>query len=210
MDKRRVVITGVGAVSCIGLDVNSMWDSLVNGRCGLDKIARFDVSAYRTQIAGEVKGFDPTRYMSEKEARRMDDFCLYAVAAADEAYLVGLCNKGTVNRAKKDLAALADPQVKTEGEAVEVRMGEVTCLIQAPLGESRCSCPSSGICRHRITAILWLKEQAGGPPEPEEKGPDFGARMRRWNFSRKTKFRTGKAFSISGRLRLCCRFFMTG
>ena len=78
MDKRRVVITGVGAVSCVGHDVNSMWDALVNGKCGLDKITRFDVSAYRTQIAGEVKDFDPTKYMSEKEARRMDDFCLYA------------------------------------------------------------------------------------------------------------------------------------
>ena len=85
MDKRRVVITGVGAVSCVGHDVNSMWDALVNGKCGLDKITRFDVSAYRTQIAGEVKDFDPTKYMSEKEASRMDDFCLYAVAAADEA-----------------------------------------------------------------------------------------------------------------------------
>ena len=67
MDKRRVVITGVGAVSCIGLDVNSMWDSLVNGRCGLDKVTLFDATGYRTQIAGEVKGLDVGKYMSEKE-----------------------------------------------------------------------------------------------------------------------------------------------
>ena len=98
-----------------------------------------------------------------------------ALAAADEGYLTGLCNKGTVNRAKKDLAALSPPEVRPEGDGVEVRMGDTVCLIRAPLGESRCSCPSGGICRHRITAILWLKEQAGGPPEPEEKGPDFGA-----------------------------------
>lgn len=85
MDKRRVVITGVGAVSCIGHDVNSIWDALIHGKCGLGKVERFDVSEYRTQIAGEVRNFDCTKYMSEKEARRLDDFCLYAVAAADEA-----------------------------------------------------------------------------------------------------------------------------
>ena len=85
MDKRRVVITGVGAVSCIGLDVNSMWDALVNGRCGLDKIARFDVSAYRTQIAGEVKGFDPLLYIEKSQVRKMDLFTQYAMAAAAQA-----------------------------------------------------------------------------------------------------------------------------
>ena len=85
MDSRRVVITGIGAVSCVGNDAQSLWDAVVNGRCGLGKVERFDLSAYRTQIAGEVKNFDPTLYMTEKEARRMDDFALYAIAAADEA-----------------------------------------------------------------------------------------------------------------------------
>lgn len=94
-----------------------------------------------------------------------------ALAAADENYLIGLCNKGTVNRAKKDLAALAEPAVTVTEDAAEVRMGDVTCRICAPLGESSCSCPSSGICRHRITAILWLQQQADSPeaasaPEP--------------------------------------------
>ena len=72
-----------------------------------------------------------------------------ALAAAGEEYLIGLCNKGTVNRAKKDLAALPPPDVQVKEEGAEVRMGEITCLIRAPLGESRCSCPSTGICRHR-------------------------------------------------------------
>ena len=85
MDFRRVAITGIGAISCAGNDVASLWDAVVNGKCGLGKVERFDLSAYRTRIAGEVKNFDPTLYMSEKEARRMDDFALYAVAAADEA-----------------------------------------------------------------------------------------------------------------------------
>ncbi len=85
MDGRRVVITGIGAVSCVGNSVDAMWDSLVNGRCGLDKVTLFDATGYRTQIAGEVKGLDVGKYMSEKEARRLDDFCIYSVAATAEA-----------------------------------------------------------------------------------------------------------------------------
>ena len=100
-----------------------------------------------------------------------------ALAAADEDYLVGLCNKGTVNRAKKDLAALAEPEAQPEGNGVTVRLGDAACFITAPLGESRCSCPSGAICRHRIAAILWLKGRldtgpAAVPPPPE---PEFQA-----------------------------------
>lgn len=82
---RRVVITGIGAISCLGNSVQELWNAVINGKCGLGKVERFDLSAYRTQIAGEVKNFDPTIYMTEKEARRLDDFALYAIAAADEA-----------------------------------------------------------------------------------------------------------------------------
>jgi beta-ketoacyl-acyl-carrier-protein synthase II len=85
MKERRVVVTGYGVVSCVGKNVPEFWDSLVNGRCGLGKVTRFDVSEYRTQIAGEIKDFDPTLYMSAKEAKRMDRFCQLAIAAADEA-----------------------------------------------------------------------------------------------------------------------------
>ena len=102
-----------------------------------------------------------------------------ALAAADENYLIGLCNKGTVNRAKKDLAALDSPEVQETEDGVEVRVGDALCLIKAPLGESRCSCPSSGICRHRITTMLWLQGQLAAPAEeaPAEaeppQNPDF-------------------------------------
>lgn len=85
MNERRVVITGRGALSCVGKDVASFWDSLVNGRCGLGKVTRFDVSAYRTQIAGEIKDFDPSEYISFKEAKRLDLFCQLAVCAAIQA-----------------------------------------------------------------------------------------------------------------------------
>lgn len=83
--ERRVVITGMGVVSCIGNDVRQFWKSLLEGRCGVGPITRFDASQHKARIAGEVKDFDITKYMPEKDARRLDLFCQYAVAAADEA-----------------------------------------------------------------------------------------------------------------------------
>lgn len=82
-----------------------------------------------------------------------------ALAAADQAYLTGLSNKGTVNRALKDLETLPPPEIRIEDDGVCVRMGQAECLIRAPLGESRCSCPSSAMCRHRIAAIVYLQRQ---------------------------------------------------
>lgn len=83
--ERRVVVTGYGIISCVGKSVAEFWDSVVEGRCGLGRITLFDVSEYRTQIAGEIKDFDPEKYLPVKEAKRMDRFCRYAVAASDEA-----------------------------------------------------------------------------------------------------------------------------
>ncbi len=85
MNDRRVVITGTGVISCVGNNTADFWDALVNGRCGLDRVTRFDATDYRTQIAGEVKNFDISQYMPAKEAKRLDLFCQYAIAAADEA-----------------------------------------------------------------------------------------------------------------------------
>jgi len=82
---RRVVVTGLGAVTPVGLDVPSTWDALIKGRSGLGRITRFDPSPYETQMAGEVKGFDPLAYMDRKEVRRTDRFTHYAVAAARQA-----------------------------------------------------------------------------------------------------------------------------
>ena len=82
---RRVVITGIGAVSCVGNDVNTMWDSLVNGRCGIDRVTGFDPDGLKTQIGGEVKNLDVSRLGSEKDLRKQDLFCVYATAAYLEA-----------------------------------------------------------------------------------------------------------------------------
>jgi 3-oxoacyl-[acyl-carrier-protein] synthase II len=82
---RRVVITGIGAVSCVGNNITDFWDAVVNGKCGIGTVDRFDVTPYRTHVAGQIKNFDITKYMSPKEARRLAPFCQYAIAAADEA-----------------------------------------------------------------------------------------------------------------------------
>ncbi len=83
--QRRVVVTGLGVISPVGIDVPSAWDAIINGRSGIGLITRFNSAAFNTHIAGEVKGFDPAKYMSGKEARRYDSFIHYGIAAAKEA-----------------------------------------------------------------------------------------------------------------------------
>lgn len=81
----RVVVTGMGALTPLGLDINTTWEGLVDGKSGIDHITQFDASSLETRFAGEVKGFDPVEYMGRKEARRMDRFSQLAVAASVEA-----------------------------------------------------------------------------------------------------------------------------
>ncbi|MFN7086784.1 MAG: beta-ketoacyl-ACP synthase II [Burkholderiales bacterium] len=83
--QRRVVVTGLGIVSPVGIGVSEAWSNIVAGRSGIGRITRFDASSYSAQIAGEVKGFDATRYLPAKEARRFDIFIHYGLAAAIEA-----------------------------------------------------------------------------------------------------------------------------
>lgn len=85
MTRRRVVVTGLGIISPVGNSVADAWENIVNGRSGITRISRFDASAFPTQIAGEVKGFDLARYLSAKEARRLDTFIHYGLAAAMDA-----------------------------------------------------------------------------------------------------------------------------
>ncbi len=81
----RVLVTGIGIVSPLGLDVASTWDGLVNGRSGVDFITAFDSEAFDTHFAAEVKGFDPENYLDRKDARRMDRFAQFATVAAQQA-----------------------------------------------------------------------------------------------------------------------------
>jgi 3-oxoacyl-[acyl-carrier-protein] synthase II len=82
MDKRRVVITGVGAVTPVGNTADEFWAALVAGRSGIGPITRFDTTGYATRIAGELKGFDPQKYIDKKDDRKFDLFLKYAVACA--------------------------------------------------------------------------------------------------------------------------------
>ena len=82
---RRVVITGLGAVTPLGIGVRALWEGLLAGRSGIRRLTFFDTTGYTSQIGGEVPGFDHTRWVSKREANRMDRFALLAIAAAREA-----------------------------------------------------------------------------------------------------------------------------
>ncbi|HEY8084331.1 MAG TPA: beta-ketoacyl-ACP synthase II, partial [Methylophilaceae bacterium] len=85
MSKRRVVITGLGVVSPVGVGVESAWANIVAGRSGISRITKFDPTPFASQVAGEVKDFDVTQYLSPKEARRMDTFIQFGMVAGMEA-----------------------------------------------------------------------------------------------------------------------------
>jgi 3-oxoacyl-[acyl-carrier-protein] synthase II len=98
---RRVVVTGVGALTPIGLSAPAFWKALLEGVSGADYITKFDASLFRTRFACELKGFDPLQYIDRREARKMDGFTHYAIVAANEAIqdaglLNGKLDKDTV------------------------------------------------------------------------------------------------------------------
>ncbi|MHB2034991.1 MAG: beta-ketoacyl synthase N-terminal-like domain-containing protein, partial [Gemmatimonadaceae bacterium] len=83
--RRRVVVTGVGAITPVGNDVAATWRGLLDGVSGAAPITKFDASAFPARFACEVKGFDPLQYMDRKEAKRSDPFAQYAIAASTQA-----------------------------------------------------------------------------------------------------------------------------
>ena len=85
MSKRRVVITGLGIISPVGSSVASAWDTILRGESGIGPITRFDVSAFPVRFGGQVRDFDVEQYISSKDARRMDEFMHYGVAAGIQA-----------------------------------------------------------------------------------------------------------------------------
>ncbi len=113
---RRVVITGLGAVTPLGLDTASTWEALIAGQSGIDYITKFAPSDLHTTIAGEVRGFDPSLYMDRKEARRLDPTIQYALAATKEA----------LADAALDLAAETPARV---GVVVGSALGGVTAMM---------------------------------------------------------------------------------
>jgi 3-oxoacyl-[acyl-carrier-protein] synthase II len=97
-NNNRVAITGIGALTPLGLDTATMWQGLINGKSGVDRITLFDASAFETKIAAEVKGFEPINYMNPKDARRLDRFAQLAVAASHQALAQSGMKISAVNR----------------------------------------------------------------------------------------------------------------
>ncbi|PSL49736.1 3-oxoacyl-[acyl-carrier-protein] synthase II [Chitinophaga niastensis] len=97
MQPRRVVVTGLGALTPLGNSVADFWHGLTNGVSGADYIKQFDASKFKTRFACELKNFDPTNYLDKKEARKMDPFTQTAVIAADQAILDANINKDKIN-----------------------------------------------------------------------------------------------------------------
>lgn len=98
--KRRVVITGIGAITAIGNSVEEFWKNAVAGVSGTDRITAFDPTQYASQVAAQVKGFNPEDYMDKKEAKRMDPFVQFAMAASDMALKDSGLNLDTIDRTK--------------------------------------------------------------------------------------------------------------
>src|SRR5258706_3785994 len=92
--KRRVVVTGMGAITPVGNDVATTWRSLIEGKSGTAPITKFDASKFPVRFAAEVKGFNPLDFMERKEAKRADQYTQYAVAASRQA----MTNAGLVER----------------------------------------------------------------------------------------------------------------
>ncbi len=86
MMRKRVVVTGMGAITPVGNSVEEFWEALKSGKSGIDRVTRFDPTGFTTQIAGEVKNFDPLSYIDKKEVRRMDPAEHYSIASSQQAY----------------------------------------------------------------------------------------------------------------------------
>ena len=85
MERRRVVVTGIGALTPVGNTANDFWQGLVAGKSGAAPITYFDASKFKTQFACELKGFNVENFIDRKEARKLDKFAQYALVVADEA-----------------------------------------------------------------------------------------------------------------------------
>ncbi|MDA8127011.1 MAG: beta-ketoacyl synthase N-terminal-like domain-containing protein, partial [Deltaproteobacteria bacterium] len=83
--KSRVVITGMGALSPLGNNLTETWEGICGGKSGIARLTKFECSDFETQIAGELKNFDPLQYVNRKVRRRIDDFIIYALAASEMA-----------------------------------------------------------------------------------------------------------------------------
>ncbi len=97
MELKRVVVTGIGAITPLGNNLNDYWNGLINGVPGADHITQFDASKFKTRFACEVKGFDPVQFLDRKEARKIDRFTQFALYVSDQAMADAGLNKENIN-----------------------------------------------------------------------------------------------------------------
>ena len=97
MELKRVVVTGMGALTPLGNNIDDYWEALINGVSGADNITQFDASKFRTKFACEIKGFDPTAFLDKKEARKIDRFSQLALVVSDQAMTDAGLNKENIN-----------------------------------------------------------------------------------------------------------------
>src|SRR5688572_7953255 len=97
MELKRVVVTGMGAITPIGNNVEDYWNGLINGVSGAAPITQFDASKFRTKFACEIKGFEPTEFLDKKEARKIDRFSQFALVASDQAMKDAGLTKENIN-----------------------------------------------------------------------------------------------------------------
>ncbi|MGB3004865.1 MAG: beta-ketoacyl-ACP synthase II [Chitinophagaceae bacterium] len=97
MELKRVVVTGMGAITPLGNNIQDYWDGLINGVSGADMITQFDATKFRTRFACEVKGFDPTQFLDRKEARKIDRFTQFALVVSDQAMTDAGLSKENIN-----------------------------------------------------------------------------------------------------------------
>ena len=104
MSNRRVVVTGLGLLTPLGNDVSTSWEAIKNGKSGISDLDHFDVSAFSTRFGGAIKNFDCNKFMATKEARRMDDFIQYGIAAGVEAFEDAGLDVSLINKERAGVA----------------------------------------------------------------------------------------------------------
>ena len=110
---RRVVVTGIGLVSALGVGTEATWEGLCAGRSGIGPITKFDAAAFAARIAAEVKGFDPLQFVDKKDVKKMDTFIHYAIAASQAAAAdSGLVIGPRERDARRRLPRLRDRRVR--------------------------------------------------------------------------------------------------
>ncbi len=101
VNKRRVVVTGLGTVCPVGNDVDTMWENIKNGVCGIDEITHFDTTDFKVKLAGEIKDLNIEDYINKKEAKRLDRFSQLALIAAKQAYEDSKINMDEIEAKRK-------------------------------------------------------------------------------------------------------------